>query len=66
MSDMVHGGILDPRDIIDIDWRSFYTDNRDTMFTVKCLEGDFEIEGRWMLINTAIGMPRLERGLLLS
>lgn len=63
---VTHGGRIDPRDIIDTDWRSFYTENRDTMFTVVCEDGDFEIEGRWMLVNTAIGMPRLERGLLLS
>lgn len=51
----------DPQRALTEDWRTFFFDNRDNLFTLPCIEGDVVLNGRWMLLNIMLTMPLIKR-----
>lgn len=51
----------DPQRALTEDWRTFCFDNRDKMFILPCIEGDVELNGRWLLLNLMLTMPLIKR-----
>lgn len=56
----------DPRNALSSDWRTYFCDNRDTMFLLPCIEGNVEIRGAWMLLNIMLTMPLIKRAHAIS
>lgn len=55
------GLFYDPQRALIEDWRSFFYDHRDTIFTFPCIEGEVELNGRWALLNILLCMPLIRR-----
>lgn len=51
----------DPQLALTTDWKSYFVDNRDKMFTLPCVEGNVEMNGRRMLLNIMLCMPLIKR-----
>jgi hypothetical protein len=55
------GILYDPQTSLVTDYRSYFYDNRDTMFTLPCVEGNVDLNGRWMLLNITLCQPLIKR-----
>lgn len=51
----------DPQTALTTDWRTFFLENRDEIFTLPCIEREVELNGRWMLLNIMLCMPLIKR-----
>lgn len=51
----------DPQRALTEDWRTFCLEHRDERFIIPCIEGEVELNGRWLLLNLMICMPLIKR-----
>ena len=51
----------DPQTALTTDWRTFFYNNRNKMFSIPCVEGDIIIQGNWLLLNIMLCMPLIKR-----
>lgn len=51
----------DPSDAITTDWRGYFLDHKDDLFSLQCEDGEAILNGRWMLLNIMLCMPLIKR-----
>lgn len=60
------GIFYDPQRVLTEDWKTFFLEHKDVVFTLPCIEGEVDLEGKWCLLNLMFCMPLIKRHRMIS